>query len=52
MKKALITGATGNIGQEVIQYISTLNNQVETIAAVRDIEKAKKKVVKISRFEL
>ena len=41
MKKVLITGATGNIGQEVIQYISVMNDEVETIAAVRNIEKAK-----------
>jgi uncharacterized protein YbjT (DUF2867 family) len=36
MKRILITGATGNIGTEVIRYLSELNTDFEIIAAVRD----------------
>jgi uncharacterized protein YbjT (DUF2867 family) len=43
MNKTLITGATGNIGQEVVQYLGALEDEIETIAAVRNIEKAKSK---------
>ncbi len=42
MKTILITGATGNIGMEVIHYLSELNSDTEILAAVRNIEKAKK----------
>lgn len=43
MRKTLITGATGNIGQEVIRYLFPLEDKIEIIAAVRNIDKAKSK---------
>jgi uncharacterized protein YbjT (DUF2867 family) len=42
MKRILITGATGNIGIEVIHSLKKLNSDVDIIAAVRNVEKAKK----------
>lgn len=41
MKRILITGATGNIGIEVVHYLNELNFDSEIFAAVRNIEKAK-----------
>lgn len=41
MKRILITGATGNIGAEVTQYLKKFNKDSEIVAAVRDIDKAK-----------
>ena len=43
MKRILITGATGNIGTEVVQYLYKLENESEIIVAVRNIESAKNK---------
>lgn len=43
MNRILITGATGNVGAEVIHYLLTLYPDLEIIAAVRDIDKAKRK---------
>lgn len=49
MKKVLITGATGNMGQETIkELIKINNNDLEIIAAVRNVTKAKKE---LSKFE-
>lgn len=42
MKQILVTGATGNIGLEVIHYLSELKTDYEIFAAVRNIETAKK----------
>lgn len=42
MRRILITGATGNIGFEVVRYLSELNADFEVFAAVRSIEKAKR----------
>ncbi|MCG8763564.1 NmrA family NAD(P)-binding protein [Tenacibaculum finnmarkense] len=42
MKRILVTGATGNIGLEVVHYLSELNSDSEILAAVRNIDKAKK----------
>lgn len=42
MKRILVTGATGNIGLEVVHYLSELNFDSQIFAAVRNIEKAKK----------
>ncbi len=42
MKNILITGATGNIGMEVIRYLFELNTQNEIYAGVRNIGNAKK----------
>lgn len=41
MKRILITGATGNIGVEVIKYLYLLGHPNKVIAGVRDIGKAK-----------
>lgn len=41
MSAILITGATGNIGFEVIRFLYTLNTSHTIIAGVRNIEKAK-----------
>lgn len=41
MSNILITGATGNIGFEVIRYLSKIDSLNRLIAGVRDIEKAK-----------
>lgn len=43
MKQILITGATGNIGTEVIHYLCELNTEFEVIAAVRNVERARRK---------
>lgn len=42
MKRILITGATGNVGTEVLHYLKKLDNESEIIAAVRNIDSAKK----------
>lgn len=44
-KRILITGATGNIGHQVIRYLSQLNTNHEVVAGVRNIDKAKKQLV-------
>jgi uncharacterized protein YbjT (DUF2867 family) len=41
MKRILISGATGNIGFEVIHYLSESKSSLEVYAAVRNIETAK-----------
>ena len=38
MVKVLITGATGNVGIEVISALKNINHQLEIYAGVRDIE--------------
>ena len=43
MNRILITGATGNIGTEVVHYLYKMDNESEIIVAVRNIEKAKTK---------
>jgi uncharacterized protein YbjT (DUF2867 family) len=43
MRRILITGATGNIGTEVVHYLYELENESEIIVAVRNIESAKTK---------
>jgi len=43
MNRILITGATGNIGMEVVHYLYELENESEIIVAVRNIEGAKNK---------
>jgi uncharacterized protein YbjT (DUF2867 family) len=42
MSRILITGATGNIGIEVIRFLMENDTSNEVIAAVRDIEKARR----------
>ncbi|WP_194976349.1 NmrA family NAD(P)-binding protein [Aquiflexum lacus] len=41
MKQILVTGATGNIGLEVVHYLNALNSDCEIIAAVRHVADAK-----------
>ncbi len=48
MKRVLITGATGNIGSEVIHFLFEKGSNNEIIAGVRDIEKAKKQFNKFT----
>ncbi len=44
MKRILITGATGNIGSEVIRFLYKIETKNKIIAAVRNIEKAREKI--------
>jgi len=41
MKTVLITGATGNVGLEVIRFLQKQNHRLNIIAGVRDIDKDK-----------
>jgi uncharacterized protein YbjT (DUF2867 family) len=41
MKRILVTGATGNIGSEVIHYLIEQQSDCEIIAAVRNVDKGK-----------
>lgn len=50
MKRILITGATGNIGTEVVQYLCALDKASEIIVAARNVESAKKKFSNLSRL--
>jgi len=43
MKRILITGATGNIGTEVVHYLCELDRESEIIVAARNIASAKNK---------
>jgi len=48
MKSILITGATGNMGQETIrELLKCFDKDIEIIAGVRNIEKAKKQFIKL-----
>ncbi len=51
MERILITGATGNIGLEVINYLTELKSSNEIIAGVRNIEKAKQTISGKNRIE-
>lgn len=42
LKQILITGATGNIGTEVIRYLTATQTDIQVVAGVRDIPKAKR----------
>lgn len=44
MTKILITGATGNIGFEMIRFLTKMDSSNQLIAGVRSIEKAKDKL--------
>jgi len=46
MKQILVTGATGNIGSEVIHYLNDQSSDYRVIAAVRDLESSKEKLSK------
>lgn len=45
MRRIIITGATGNVGMEVIKSLSTLNTDLEIVAGVRDLEQDKEKLL-------
>ncbi|MFP4622007.1 MAG: NmrA family NAD(P)-binding protein [Bacteroidales bacterium] len=51
MKKILVTGATGNIGYQVIRYLFEWNTQNRIIAGVRNIEKGKDSLSHIGKLE-
>jgi uncharacterized protein YbjT (DUF2867 family) len=51
MKRILITGATGNVGTEVIRFLMNLNTDNEIIAGVRDIPKAERKFLKFPNLK-
>ncbi len=51
MKKILITGATGNIGKEVIQHIFSLDTKNQIVAGVRDVDKARKTLGNFPQLE-
>ena len=51
MDRVLITGATGNIGLEVINYLTELKSSNEIFAGVRNIEKAKQIISERNRIE-
>ncbi|MEN8891180.1 MAG: hypothetical protein ABF239_07600, partial [Wenyingzhuangia sp.] len=40
--QVFITGATGNIGSELISFLTPFSSKLNVIAGVRKIEKAKK----------
>lgn len=41
MKRVLVTGATGNVGLEVIRYLVDLKTHTRVVAGVRNVAKAK-----------
>lgn len=51
MARILITGATGNIGLEVINYLVELEYPNKIVAGVRNIEKAKQVIPANNRIE-
>lgn len=55
MTKVLITGATGNVGIEVIKSLQNINHQLELYAGVRDLKADKIKLgsynIKFSQFD-
>ena len=48
MKRILITGATGNVGKEVVHYLCELDNDSKIIVAVRNLDSAKKELSNFS----
>lgn len=44
MKRILITGATGNVGSKIIDYLTAQASGTEIIAAVRNMEQGKNKL--------
>ena len=51
MKKILVTGAGGNVGFEVIRYLFEIEGDFELIAAVRNIEHAKKSLLQFPNLK-
>lgn len=50
VKRILITGATGNIGTEVVHYLCQLANESEIFVGVRNVESAKNKFSNLSNL--
>lgn len=46
MSNILITGATGNIGFEVIRFLTRIDSPNRIVAGVRNIEREKKQLDK------
>ncbi|PWH82935.1 NmrA family NAD(P)-binding protein [Brumimicrobium oceani] len=44
MNRVLLTGATGNVGEEVLRHLYTYSNKCEIVAGVRDVNRAKSKL--------
>lgn len=51
MKRILITGATGNVGFEVIRFLSRNSNGCRIVAGVRNIVEAKRKLKDYKNLE-
>ena len=51
MSRILITGATGNIGLEVIRYMLEFKSTAQIVAGVRDVKKAKKYIPENQNIE-
>ncbi|HET6559692.1 MAG TPA: NmrA family NAD(P)-binding protein [Prolixibacteraceae bacterium] len=56
MKRILVTGATGNVGLEVIRFLLHYQSECQIIAGVRNVVKAKKKLgnseqIEFTRFD-
>jgi uncharacterized protein YbjT (DUF2867 family) len=45
MQRILVTGATGNVGSEVIKSLCKLNAKIEIVAGVRNVEQDKQKLL-------
>lgn len=43
LKRILVTGATGNVGMEVVHYLTQSNTKNQILAAVRNVESAQRK---------
>jgi len=48
MKKVLITGATGNVGIEVLSALKKIDHQLEIYSGVRDTEFGNEKLLKFN----
>jgi uncharacterized protein YbjT (DUF2867 family) len=51
MKRILITGATGNVGLEVIRFLLVKHTNCQVVAGVRNISEAKKKLIGTENLE-
>ncbi|WP_414468349.1 NmrA family NAD(P)-binding protein [Methanobacterium sp. ACI-7] len=51
MKRILITGATGNVGYEVIRSLFEIETNNQIIAGVRNIDRAKKKLEEFNSLQ-
>ncbi len=51
MRNILVTGATGNIGKEIIKSLLNINSNMNVIAGVRDVSRARKVLDGYGRLE-